>query len=135
MSEFDEAEDIPPDSDPKVGSGKNGKLPEDANDSASTGSSNEKGHFAKIRDYHYFRACWNFVTWTPKRCKWDPQSPPQFRMGLNLLFGFVSNFVSHIELYVIKSPRRWSCPNHNQGLLEDSTVLPILSKITDCASG
>jgi hypothetical protein len=93
MSKVDEADDTRTDSESKVGSEKNSKSLDDANDSASTGSSHEKGRFAKIRDHQYARACWNLVTWTPKRCRWDPQSPPQFSMGLNLLFGFVSTFV------------------------------------------
>jgi hypothetical protein len=97
MSKVGEADRTRTDSEPKVGSEKNSKSPDDANDSASTGSSSsEKGRCAKIRDHQYARACWNFVTWTPKRCRWDPQSPSQFSMGLNLLFGFVSTFVYRI---------------------------------------
>ena len=74
----------------KVGSEQNSQVPEDANDLASTRSIKGKGPFAKIKDNHYARACWNFVTWTPRKCRWDPESPPQFSIGLNLLFGFVS---------------------------------------------
>jgi hypothetical protein len=76
--------------DTKVGSEENSTGPEDANDSASTRSSDGKGRLARIKDHQYARACWNIVTWTPKRCRWDPESPPQFSLGLNLLFGFVS---------------------------------------------
>ena len=36
------------------------------------------------------RRVWRVVSWTPKRCRWDPADPPRFNMGLNLLFGFVS---------------------------------------------
>jgi hypothetical protein len=60
------------------------------NDSTSTRSSDEKGRLAKIKDHKYARACWGFVTWTPERCRWDPESPPKFSLGLNLLFAFVS---------------------------------------------
>lgn len=37
---------------------------------------------------------WAFITWTPKRCRWDPENPPPFSLPLNLLFGFVS--LSHV---------------------------------------
>jgi hypothetical protein len=85
----------------KVGSEKNSESPEDPNDSASTRSSDEKGRFAKFKDHQYARACWNLVTWTPKRCRWDPESPPQFSMGLNLLFGFVSTSCSKYSLILM----------------------------------
>ncbi|KAG9233856.1 major facilitator superfamily domain-containing protein [Amylocarpus encephaloides] len=35
---------------------------------------------------------WRWVNWTPKRCRWDPDDPPKFTMGLNLLFGFAGTF-------------------------------------------
>ncbi len=53
---------------------------------SSTTVSGEKTTFARIRRSQV----WSFLTWTPKRCRWDPASPPKFSMGLNLLFAFVS---------------------------------------------
>jgi hypothetical protein len=50
----------------------------------------EKRRFVRLRQNNFARMVWNFVTWTPKRCRWDPESPPKFSMWLNLLFGFVS---------------------------------------------
>jgi hypothetical protein len=35
---------------------------------------------------------WTLVTWSPRRCRWDPEDPPKFGLGLNLLFAFVSCF-------------------------------------------
>ena len=32
------------------------------------------------------------VTYTPKRCRYDPANPPGFSMSLNLLFGFAATF-------------------------------------------
>jgi hypothetical protein len=68
---------------------------EDSKESTSTTSSDEKGYLAKIKDHEFLKRCWKVITWTPKRCRWDPEDPPKFSMGLNLLFGFVSvqNFV------------------------------------------
>ncbi|KAK0304866.1 hypothetical protein LTR01_007070 [Friedmanniomyces endolithicus] len=32
------------------------------------------------------------VFWTPRRLRWDPDSPPKFSLGLNILFGFAGAF-------------------------------------------
>lgn len=65
-------------------------LGQDANVSTSTISTAEERKFARIRDNEYAKSIWRFITWTPKRCRWDPESPPRFSMGLNILFAFVS---------------------------------------------
>jgi len=31
------------------------------------------------------------MIWTPARCRWDPENPPEFSLALNLLFGFVGS--------------------------------------------
>jgi hypothetical protein len=64
-----------------------------SSESTSIESRNEKGRFAKLRKNGFVRKCWRLATWTPNRCRWDPEDPPQFSMGLNLLFGFVSYFL------------------------------------------
>jgi hypothetical protein len=60
--------------------------------STSIGSNENERRFARLRSHGFARTVWKFVTWTPKRCRWDPEDPPKFSMGLNLLFGFVSFF-------------------------------------------
>ena len=38
------------------------------------------------------RRMWDTVSklgYTPKRCRWDPDQPPEFGLGLNLVFSFV----------------------------------------------
>ena len=37
-----------------------------------------------LHDFGYF------VSWAPKRCRYDANNPPKFTLGLNLLFSFVS---------------------------------------------
>ena len=32
------------------------------------------------------------IAYTPPRCRWDPEKPPQFSMFLNVLFGFSGAF-------------------------------------------
>lgn len=59
-------------------------------DSPSTRSADEKPRFSQLRNNEFARRCWEVLTWTPKRCRWDPDDPPKFNMALNLLFGFVS---------------------------------------------
>lgn len=38
-----------------------------------------RGRLARIKNHQYTRASWNFVTWTPQRCRWDPESPPEIQ--------------------------------------------------------
>lgn len=35
---------------------------------------------------------YKFLSWTPPRCRFDPDKPPQFSMALNVLFGFAGCF-------------------------------------------
>lgn len=67
-----------------------GKSDEDVNESTSIGSLEEKKRFATLRENGFAKKVWAFVTWTPKRCRWNPDNPPKFSTALNLLFGFVS---------------------------------------------
>lgn len=58
--------------------------------STDTASNGEGKKFADLRNNASAKSIWRFITWTPKRCRWDPESPPKFSMGLNILFAFVS---------------------------------------------
>lgn len=58
--------------------------------STDTASNGEGKKFADLRNNSSAKSIWRFITWTPKRCRWDPESPPKFSMGLNILFAFVS---------------------------------------------
>jgi len=35
---------------------------------------------------------YDIITYTPRRCRWDPDSPPKFSMALNVLFAFSGAF-------------------------------------------
>ncbi len=39
-----------------------------------------------------WRSVYNIVTYTPKRCRYNPEKPFKFSMPLNLLFGFAGCF-------------------------------------------
>ncbi|KAG9690158.1 MFS general substrate transporter, partial [Aureobasidium melanogenum] len=39
-----------------------------------------------------WRRIYNVITYTPPRCRWDPEKPPAFSMALNVLFGFAGAF-------------------------------------------
>ena len=74
----------------KVGRGPTDKTTGDYHESTLDGCSTDERKFTSLRDNKMARELWRIVTWTPKRCRWDPDSPPKFSMSLNLLFGFVS---------------------------------------------
>lgn len=38
------------------------------------------------------RKAYDIVFWTPPRCRWDPEKPPVFSMGMNVLFAFAGAF-------------------------------------------
>ena len=96
------AAELPPLS-PLDGYGDKKEIEEHANKSMSTRSVDEKKRFPQTRDNAFARQCWTFVTWTPKRCRWDPNDPPKFSMALNLLFAFVSisQSIECIQLFSI----------------------------------
>src|SRR4051812_252703 len=77
------------------GDSQNEKEGKDAPESSnSTMASNEEdcqtARFSMLRQNAFVRSCWKVLTWMPERCRYDPESPPQFSMMLNLLFAFVS---------------------------------------------
>ncbi|KAK4570176.1 hypothetical protein LTR86_002256 [Recurvomyces mirabilis] len=39
-----------------------------------------------------WRRIYDIIYWTPERLRWNPNSPPKFSMGLNILFGFAGAF-------------------------------------------
>ncbi|GAB7349905.1 hypothetical protein MBLNU459_g0595t1 [Dothideomycetes sp. NU459] len=45
-----------------------------------------------------WRKLYDVATWTPPRCRWDPERPPEFSMWLNVLFG-VSGAFTVANLY------------------------------------
>jgi hypothetical protein len=61
------------------------------NDSLTTTSTTSDTRLGKLRNNSFLRRCWDIVSWTPLRCRWDPENPPKFSMSLNLLFGFVGS--------------------------------------------
>jgi hypothetical protein len=42
--------------------------------------------------YAKFWQLYDAVTYTPKRCRWDPVEPPRFNVWLNILFGAAGAF-------------------------------------------
>jgi hypothetical protein len=47
---------------------------------------------AAIRSRGLISRAWKIITWTPPNCRWDPNMPPKFSIGLNLLFAFAGAF-------------------------------------------
>jgi hypothetical protein len=42
--------------------------------------------------YSVWQRVYGILSWTPLKCRWDPDSPPTFSMGLNVLFAFAGAF-------------------------------------------
>jgi hypothetical protein len=67
----------------------------DENEQESTISSPEESSPSKFsQTWRTIRQTrlYQFLSWTPPRCRWDPSKPPQFSMALNVLFGFAACF-------------------------------------------
>jgi hypothetical protein len=110
--------------DTKVGSEKNNNDHDNPNDPTSTRISDGEGCLARITNHPYTRASWNLMTWTPKRCRWDPGSPPKFSLGLNLLFGFVSFHLLRVfTVYRIPSRVQKLRSAYFQMALSDKSIL------------
>lgn len=62
----------------------------DANEPAPAERFSKKTQLSRLLGNAFLRKCWAFISWTPRRCRWDPESPPKFSLALNLLFAFVS---------------------------------------------
>ena len=70
----------------------------EGSDSVSSRSSDDVKKFRKLREDGFTGKCWGIISFTPSRCRWDSEHPPQFSLGLNILFSFVCPFVSSIVL-------------------------------------
>lgn len=44
------------------------------------------------RSNAFLAKSWSIISYTPKRCRWNPQNPPKFTIWLNLLFAFAGTF-------------------------------------------
>ena len=68
---------------------------EQGNDSPSTTSSTSDSKSPPRRSV--WRKIYDVITYTPKRCRHDPEHPHGFSMPLNLLFGFAATFTGEMS--------------------------------------
>ena len=80
--------------DKKTGSNNARVCNDEGSESVSSRSSDDIKKFRKLREDGFTGKCWGIISFTPSRCRWDPEHPPQFSLGLNILFSFVCPFVS-----------------------------------------
>ncbi|CAD6447145.1 5a1d9107-365e-4f9d-8236-acfb38a09c5e [Sclerotinia trifoliorum] len=59
--------------------------------SSMDGHEETKRQFSIMIEKGFANFCW-LIAYTPKRCRYDPESPPKFNMALNLLFAFACTF-------------------------------------------
>ena len=73
-----------------------------------------------------WRRTYNILSYTPKRCRWDPEDPPRFSMALNVLFSFAACFTvaslyySHPILNILAEEFQVS--------YEEASVVPTLAQ-------
>ncbi|KAI9699888.1 MAG: hypothetical protein M1820_006950 [Bogoriella megaspora] len=58
---------------------------------SSTASPPPEDH-KSVTKHSLWKKAYEIVTWTPPRCRWNPEQPPVFSMPLNILFGFAGAF-------------------------------------------
>ncbi|KAG9912423.1 MFS general substrate transporter, partial [Aureobasidium melanogenum] len=58
----------------------------------SSGSEGQRTQEEDTKKSTIWRRIYNVITYTPPRCRWDPEKPPTFSMALNVLFGFAGAF-------------------------------------------
>lgn len=58
----------------------------------SSGSEGQRIQEKDTKKNTTWRRIYNVITYTPPRCRWDPQKPLAFSMALNVLFGFAGAF-------------------------------------------
>jgi hypothetical protein len=73
----------------------------DANGSTPAEKSSKETKFSGLQNNAFFSKNWTIISWTPKRCRWDPENPPKFSLALNLLFAFVSSL--HIFYHALST--------------------------------
>lgn len=42
-----------------------------------------------VKEPYSFSHVYNSLMWMPRRCRYDPENPPKFGWGLNLIFALV----------------------------------------------
>src|ERR1700709_1881944 len=85
-----EAVEAPPLSMPSDTRGEKESESSDANGFTPTEGSSKETQSNGLLNNAFFSKCWVIISWTPKRCRWDPENAPKFSLALNLLFAFVS---------------------------------------------
>lgn len=61
---------------------------------SSNGSSddNHNSRWTALKDCIVTSKVYQILSWTPPNCRWNPEHPPRFSLGLNILFGFAGAF-------------------------------------------
>jgi len=63
---------------------------QDALESTSTSGGGRDEIFTHLKNNAFAKRFRELVTYVPKRCRYDPEHPFEFGLGLNILFAFVS---------------------------------------------
>ena len=63
-----------------------------AQNSSNSPSYNHNSRLTTVKDYIVTSKVYQILSWTPPNCRWNPEHPPRFSLGLNILFGFAGAF-------------------------------------------
>lgn len=61
-------------------------------DSTGSDNDNDAKSLDRPKRFSALRRAYAAVTYTPARCRWNPDDPPGFSIWMNLLFGFAGAF-------------------------------------------
>ncbi|KAK4547672.1 hypothetical protein LTR36_000629 [Oleoguttula mirabilis] len=64
----------------------------DSQNGSSSPSEAERSKSDTASKRSIWRRAYDILTWTPPSMRWNPDKPPKFSMGLNVLFGFAGAF-------------------------------------------
>lgn len=64
----------------------------ESQNASSNTSVDERPKSEEAKKRPLWRRAYDVATWTPPNMRWDPNKPPKFSMGLNILFGFAGAF-------------------------------------------
>ena len=53
---------------------------------------NRNSRWTPVKEHILKSKAYQILSWTPPNCRWDPENPPKFSLGLNILFGFAGAF-------------------------------------------
>ena len=87
----EEKQQTGPNNDGSIAASETNEVAQDPNDAVD-------GRSAETAGKRWLARAATTPIWTPKRCRYDPDNPPSFTLGMNILLGFVRASLLMISL-------------------------------------